>query len=211
MVDICSICLLEIEDKHVVYKLSCNHKFHFGCFKRYMFKTSHSFFIDCPNCRQLNTNVIYPYGDNHYNNIRSLCSQGVGNIKCHCTTLKGLKCKKKSHLLNYGMCHFHNKDILPKGKCDILCKYIYQLLMCTNKSWETKVSLIDISKKLLLKFDDISSVDDLLKYYFIYIADTKKHNINNAFKNKEILYNYYDLELPPESWLRFCVENRCLF
>lgn len=209
--DTCSICLSDIEDKHLVYQLTCDHKFHFNCFKRYMFKTQHVFFVDCPNCRQLNYKVTYPFKDDYTKNLKAICNPGIGKIKCHCTTLKGLKCKKKSHLLNYGMCQFHNKEILPKNKYEVLCTYIYHLLMCSNRTWETKIYLIDIAKKLLLKFDDIYSIDDVFRYYFMYIADAKKNNIENAYKNKELIYNYYDLELPPESWMKFCIDKRCLF
>ena len=61
IMDTCSICLRDIEDKHLVYTLSCNHKFHFNCFKGYIFKTKHTFFVDCPNCRQMNINIEYPF------------------------------------------------------------------------------------------------------------------------------------------------------
>ena len=53
----CSICLDEIKDKQLPIQLSCNHKFHFTCFKKYVFKTKHTFFVDCPNCRQLNNHL----------------------------------------------------------------------------------------------------------------------------------------------------------
>ena len=28
------------------------------------------------------------------------------------------------------MCHLHNKEIIPKDKCNILVRYIYHLLLC---------------------------------------------------------------------------------
>ena len=98
----CSICLDVIKDKQLPIILSCNHIFHFTCFKTYMFKTKHTFYIDCPNCRQLNTRLELPFKDNYKNNLLALCHGSVGKVKCPCTTLQGLKCKKKSHLFNYG-------------------------------------------------------------------------------------------------------------
>ena len=210
--DTCSICLRDIEDKHLIYTLSCNHKFHFNCFKGYIFKTKHVFFVDCPNCRQMNINVSYPFKDDFVKNLKAICSQSVGKIRCPCTTTKGLKCKKKSHLLNYGLFQFHNKDILPKDKYEPMFKYIYHSLQCSNRCWETKIYLIDFVKKLLIKFkNEINTIEDIYKYLFIYIADAKKNKITNCYKDKSILYSYYGFELPSYDWVSSCVEKRCLF
>ena len=208
----CSICLRDIEAKHMVYKLSCNHVFHFTCFKKYMLKTSGIFFVDCPNCRAMNHAVIYPFKEDYTKNLKAICSQGIGKLRCHCMTKAGLKCKKKSHILNYGMCQFHNRDILPKDKYEVMCKYIYHLLMCDNKTWETKISLMDFAKKLIIRFkDDIQSTEDIFRYIYIFICDAKKNKIKNIYKDKAILYNYYDLDMPDTDWLNFCVERRCIF
>ena len=56
----CDICGLSL-NKGWTQELSCNHKFHFNCFKGYIFKTKHTFFVDCPNCRQMNINIEYPF------------------------------------------------------------------------------------------------------------------------------------------------------
>ena len=100
IMETCSICLRDIEPKHMVYKLSCNHVFHFTCFKKYMLKTSGIFFVDCPNCRAMNHAVIYPFKEDYTKNLKAICSQGIGKLRCHCMTKAGLKCKKKSHILN---------------------------------------------------------------------------------------------------------------
>jgi hypothetical protein len=208
--DTCSICLDTIQESKLSYTLSCNHTFHYSCFKAYMLKTKHIFFVDCPNCREMNINVAYPYSD-YKQCLHALCNEGVGKVKCPCTTSTGLKCKKKSHLLNYGKCQFHG-EILPKDKYEPLCKYVYHLFMCGNRSWETKLYLIDVAKKLLIKFkDDIHTIDDIHRYLLIYISDARKKNISDYYKDKRILYHYYDLELPPQPWIDFCVDRRCLF
>jgi len=210
--ELCSICLDNIEDKQLTYTLSCGHTFHWTCFKNYVYKTSHCFFIDCPLCRQLNYKVEFPFPDNFQKNLQVLCSSNVGKIKCPMTTLQGLKCKKKSHLFNYGLCTFHNNDILPKDKYETFCRYIYHILQCSNRTWETKVYLIDFAKKILIKYsDDVNTLEDIYKYLFIYIADAKKKEIDNCYKDKSILFNYYDLELPPDKWAQFCIDKRCLF
>jgi len=208
----CSICLDVIEDKQVTYTLSCGHEFHFTCFKNYVLKTSHCFFIDCPLCRQLNVTLELPFPDNYQRNIQVLCSSNVGKVRCPMTTLHGLKCKKKSHLFNYGLCTFHNKEILPKDKYEPLCRYIYHLLQCSNRTWETKVYLVDFAKKILIKYsDDVNTLEDIYRYLFVYIADATKNKVDNCYKDKSILFNYYDLELPPDKWTDFCIDKRCLF
>ena len=208
--DMCSICLQDIEDKHLLYTLSCNHTFHFSCVKAYMLKNNYTFFIDCPLCRQMNTKVLYPY-ESYKLTMKVWCSQKVGKVRCNCETKEGTRCKNKSILLNYGRCYTHHKDILPEDKYEPLCKYLYHLFMCSNRTWETKVYLFDVTKKLLIKFkDDIHSLDDIYRYLFIYIDHSKKNDTYDYYNNKSLLYNYYELELPPANWVKFCVEKRCL-
>jgi len=208
----CSICLEDIDDTHLPITLTCNHTFHFTCFKTYVFKTKHTFFIDCPLCRELNYRIEYPFKNNFKKNVKVLCSLNVGKVRCSEMTLQGFKCKKKSHVLNYGKCQFHNKDILPNDKYEQLCIYMYHILQCTNRSWGTKVYLIDFVKKLLIKYgDDIHTLDDIYRYFFVFIADAKKKNITDYYKDKSILYDYYSLELPDSLWVDFCTDKRCLF
>ena len=84
--------------------------------------------------------------------------------------------------------------------------------MCDNKTWETKISLMDFAKKLIIRFkDDIQSTEDIFRYIYIFICDAKKNKIKNIYKDKAILYNYYDLDMPDTDWLNFCVERRCIF
>ena len=208
----CSICLDEITDKQLPITLSCNHTFHFTCFKKYVFKTKHTFFVDCPNCRQLNNHLEYPFKKDYKNNILSLCHGNMCKARCPCTTLRGLKCKKKSHLFNYGYCQFHNKGILPKSKYEVFCKYLYHLFECPNRTWETKLYLLDFAKKIIIKFPDkINEIQDIYRYLFVYISDAEKNEIDNCYKDKTILYDYYDLDLPPHGWIDFCMKHRVLF
>ena len=42
--------------------------------------------------------------------------------------------------------------------------------MCDNKTWETKISLMDFAKKLIIRFkDDIQSTEDIFRYIYITI------------------------------------------
>ena len=109
------------------------------------------------------------------------------------------------------MCHIHNKDILPKEKYEPICKFAYHLLHFDQRTWTTKVFLLDVAKKLIIKFDDIKNLEDIYRYLFIYIADAKKRGITNYYKDRGILYSYYDLDVPPTEWVDFCVEKRVLF
>jgi len=205
--DTCSICLDDINETDKKYTLSCNHVFHFSCFRDYAFNKNTTFYKPCPNCKQLNLNIVKPY-DTVSDNLKAYCSMPK---KCNCKTVKGLKCKKKPYLFNYGMCYTHNKDVLREDKQHLLLMYIEHLLQSDLRSWSTKVTLIDIVKKLLIKFEDITSLEDIYRYMFMYMADANHNGINNCYTEKDILYEYYDLEIPPQEWLEFCVNKRLLF
>jgi hypothetical protein len=205
--DTCSICLDDINETDINYTLSCNHIFHYTCFRDYVYKSKNTFFTDCPNCKQLNINHNNPL-DDPTNNLKMLCNIP---LKCSCKTLKGLKCKKKPYLFNYGQCYNHNKDVLAKDKHELLLRYINHLLQSDMRSWSTKVTLVDIVKKLLIKFDDIYGIEDIYRYMFMYMADAKHNDINNSYTDKNLIYQYYDLDLPPEGWLNICEVKRVLF
>jgi len=86
------------------------------------------------------------------------------------------------------------------------------MLQCSNRTWETKIYLIDFAKKILIKYAyDVNTLEDIYRYLFVFIADAKKQEIDNCYKDKSILYNYYDLELPPDKWAEFCIDKKCLF
>ena len=93
LMDTCSICLEEIKSNHITKTLSCNHKFHFCCFKKLVYHNG-NFFIDCPLCRNMNHNIDFPIKDDHRRNILLMCNGGVGNLYCSCTNKNGKKCKK---------------------------------------------------------------------------------------------------------------------
>ena len=202
----CSICLERMKKNQKIFQLSCNHQFHYHCFLTYAFKNGGHIFINCPLCREMNVSNERPY-DSPVENIRALCSKGVGKVRCHHTTKKGHQCKNPSALLNYGYCRLHHKELLPKCKYPLMCDYMFHLLESPNQ-WRTKIISMDICKKLLMKHDGIKTIQDIQYYFFRYFNHHK--NINGK-TNKYIIpngiYEYYDLELPPSDWVQYCTDR----
>jgi len=71
--------------------------------------------------------------------------------------------------------------------------------------------MIDIAKKLILKYD-IQTLDDIL-YYFLRCYFIKE-GVSGSYevrKNEKYIYEYYDLEKIDEEWLNACNEQSLLF
>ena len=189
--------LEEIKTDHIIKKLSCNHKFHFCCFKKLVYHKG-NFFVECPLCRTMNDNIEFPIKDNHKKNILLMCNGGVGNLYCSCTNKNSRKCKKKSHLFNYGKCHIHHKEILPKEKYELFSKYFYHIL-CMNYKWISILYLLDFGKKVIINFD-VNGVDDILYYLYKYLNN--KNNTEGFYMNK--IFTFYNFKDPPQKWLDYC-------
>lgn len=198
MSDICSICLDNFEEDHIIKNLSCNHKLHYRCYISIVFRDN--LFINCPICRVMNTNVEKP-NISAESNIKLLCSQGVGKINCSCKTKKGNECKNKSRLLNYGMCHKHNTNILKNNKYSLMERYMY-LILSQRNSWTAKIYLFDIGKKIIIKYDIDKTEDIMMKFYeYFSISETR------VIKDYNKLYDYFDIEKPNENWLTYCKDR----
>jgi len=208
----CCICLSKITDKQIQYKLSCNHVLHFTCYKKTIFATKGHIFIKCPLCREMNYNNEKPF-TNPYLNIKLLCQDNLKHKRCKHILTNGHRCKRSSTILNYGYCNVHSKShaVLPKDKYELMCDYLYYLLVTTN-DWRTKINMIDMSKQMICKFPDkIHKLDDI-HYYFnrffqynLISKDTMEYYIN-----PNNLYAYYNLIPPPEEWVQECVTNKTL-
>jgi hypothetical protein len=193
----CSICLDTIKPEHK-YTLSCNHSFHYQCFLSCVFYNESHIFIICPLCREMN-----------YNNER-LHKSDLENIKeiskikrcCH-KTKSGKMCKNKCHILNYGYCYTHNKNVLPKERYKLMCDFIYWTLETSNYR-KTKILMIDIAKKLMILKPELKTIQDIQHYFFRYYHYNDK--IYTVDPNG--LYHYYDLEIAPEEWLKKCLEKK---
>jgi len=198
----CSICLEEIKENHITKNLSCNHKYHFACFKKLVFNKG-NMFVNCPLCRRININCELP-SSNFKENIRlfSHCALSQG-IKCNCITKKGTRCKRKALLMNYGMCGIHNKNILKNIHYELFNKWIYYLLQ-TRYDWVSFLHLIDFGKKIIInKISTNSGIENILHYLYKY------YNINDN-NYMDGIYDYYDLEPPPKSWIKYCKENKTI-
>ena len=102
-------------------------------------------FIKCPLCREINTNNKKFYNNSH-DNIKILLS----NQRCICKTKDGKRCRKKSHILNYGMCHIHNKKYLNKELYPLMVDFIYITLEQRITPWR-RINIIDMGKKIIIE------------------------------------------------------------
>lgn len=195
----CSICLETIKQNES-FKLSCNHEIHYKCFLSLLIKTNSTIFINCPLCRNININNKRPSEDTIEN-----FNFFTKNTRCKCLTKKNLKCKNKSSFMNNGMCKIHNKDILSENKYKLMEDFIFYLLEIKN-TIRTKIYMIDIAKKLIIKNNEINNIQDIFHYFFRY------YNLNNRESNTkyEDMYKYYNLSLPPEDWFETCIKNNTL-
>ena len=205
----CSICLLPMnqsgkQTNKPLITLSCNHQLHYQCFISYALKTKGHTFIKCPLCREMNLNNEKPTDDPE-SNIRILLNHVKSKRCCH-ETKSGFKCKNKASLMNYGYCAVHHNELLPKEKYPAMCTYLYYILQTPN-TWYTKVFLIDIVKKLLIKYPEIDSLEQIHHYMLRF----KFHR----HENKDVIsppsaYQYYELNTAPPEWTHKCIGDRTL-
>ena len=201
--DTCSICLQELKEDEPLQIFSCNHTFHFTCFRDMIFHNNEGMFLECPLCRDHNTNITKPFRDPKQN-IQILT---LDESRCSCMTKKGRKCKHTRKLLNYGYCHVHNKEVLTENLYPLMERYIY-LIMWQKNTLRTKLYLIDLGKKILMKYCNTgdSNVEDVLQYFYQYIAI---HSVKSV-KDYQRMYEYYDFTFPPETWIQDCLEKKII-
>jgi hypothetical protein len=201
--DTCSICLQELKNNEPLQTFSCNHTFHFTCFRDMIFHNNEGMFLECPLCRDHNTNITKPFRDPKQN-IQILT---LDESRCSCMTKKGRKCKHNRKLLNYGYCHVHNKEVLTENLYPLMERYIY-LIMWQKNTLRTKLYLIDLGKKILMKYCNTgdSNVEDVLQYFYQYIAI---HSVKSV-KDYQRMYEYYDFTFPPETWIQDCLEKKII-
>jgi len=196
----CAICLANIKPDQK-YTLSCNLSFHKECYKKCIFMNSMNIFINCPLCRSINYNNKR-ISDDPLINLKFLSPTG----RCHHKTKEGKRCKNKSHILNYEYCYTHNKQILPKEKYEIMSDFIYWLFEANTMKNETKLTMIDIGKKLCMKYPEINKIQEILFYFYRFYHHNKKEKI----VDKDKMYEYYDLEMAPEDWLDKSIEMKII-
>lgn len=201
---LCCICLNKQNKKHCIKILSCNHTLHYKCYIKLCLNKS-TFFIDCPLCRNKNLNTDFPHKC-QTKNLYELCCNGVGKHFCYGKTKCGGNCKNRSQLFNYGYCHIHNKETINKRYHNIFLTYIKYLFTSNKKGFRTKLYMIDMAKKIIIK-RDIKKLEDIIIIFTTYFEkyDYSKQGSPNKF------YEEHNLELPPNSWIDFCCEKKILF
>ena len=195
----CCICLDTIKQTDTIYKLSCNHTFHYQCYLSLVYNNNFNMFLNCPLCREINTDNKQ-IKDNTLDNLKFFCP----TKRCLATNKNGKRCQHKSHIFNYGFCYHHNKEILKENKYDLFNDYILWL-METGNTLKTKFIMIDLAKKLLIKNPEINSVHQIQHYFYKYYYLNKDHKSIEYFKK---IYEFYNLSLPPLYWIDHCLQNK---
>lgn len=204
----CSICLVTMKNK-TIKTLSCGHNFHYECILQLVMRKN--FFIKCPLCRTDNKDTKFPHNDCKMN----LCEVVSNNTKnglqrCSCKTLDGRKCKNKAKLLNYGMCHIHNKSFIHENFYPLITEYI-NLILLQRSGIMTKIFLIDMGKKIIMKYcDENSTISDIFSKYYEFFSIILDDG-DTIVKEYKRFYDYYGLELPEKEWLIKCKENYIIF
>lgn len=194
----CSVCLADIDEDHITKTLTCGHKFHYRCYMNIVHH-SKNYFINCPLCRNVNTNIKKPFDDSE-KNLKLICARKVGKVRCVCKTKNGKVCKNKASLFNYGMCHVHHKNILKKNFYKLMDKYI-DFILCQRYNFLSRLFAIDIGKKLIIKHaNENTDLQDILIFWFQYL---NKKNIK-TIQNYGDVYEYYELEKPSKKWIGHC-------
>jgi len=198
----CSICLTQIKTKQCIKTLSCGHKIHNSCYLNLVLSYG-NVFVKCPLCREINVSNDSRNND-PFLDLKELCKIE----RCNHITKKGLRCKKKSFILNEGCCKIHNKNYLQKEKYEIMREYIHWLLMTSNNK-KTKLIMIDIGKKLLNKYSKISSIYDI-QYYFHIFYHMKKIKKGSMIQWSEF-YDYYHLDYLNKELIDRSINKNCIY
>ena len=201
----CAICLEDFKHTEERFTLSCGHEYHHKCFRGLVCQTTHSF-VNCPLCRTMNCEKPCVSEKTSIENLQLWFYQG----RCICKTKAGTRCKKKAVFLNNGCCLTHNRDVLPESLYGFFREYLGYVLESTNH-WNTKVYMLDISRKLLINYKDISSVQDLQHYFLEYFHKCRYEKMNTEQQSDpKIMYNYYNLTFPPKEWIERSVRDKTL-
>ena len=203
-IETCCICLEELNENNTIKYLSCDHKIHFKCYTKLSYNDS-TFFIKCPLCRVKNLNTDKPFIKNKHN-LLALCSDGVGRRKCLGINKNGSPCQNHSYMFNYGLCHVHNKNILNRRYHRIFLIYFYYLLTYNKKGWKTKLYMLDMAKKLIIKHD-IHKLEDIILIFTTYF---ERYNYTNE-GTPERFYTDNHLTIPDKRWINYCFRKKIIF
>ena len=75
----------------------------------------------------------------------------------------------------------------------------------------TKIFLIDMGKKIIIKYcDENSTISDIFSKYYEFFSIILDDG-DTIVKEYKRFYDYYGLELPEKEWLIKCKENYIIF
>lgn len=206
--DKCSICLEDM-DKYTVKSLSCGHKIHYKCFLNISMRKN--FFIECPLCRNVNNNIEKPHEESKKNLIEFISNKDKNGMKrCKCKTIDGKICRNKAKIMNYGMCHIHNKDYLDEKSYPLMDSYL-NIILQQRGGIRTKILLFDMGKKIIMKYcDENSTIADIFsKYYEFYSIEL--NNGETIVREYDRFYDYYKIKIPKRDWLEECGDKFIFF
>ena len=81
----------------------------------------------------------------------------------------------------------------------------YLFTNTTPQKWYTKLLLLDMAKKLIIK-NNIKSLEKLLIIFFIYF----KQNENKINNNPYLFYKYHQIEYPDKEWIKLCKNKKII-
>ena len=91
-------------------------------------------------------------------------------------------------------------------------------VLCTNYDWLSIIYLLDVGKQIMIKYlNPESSVTDILFYLYRYLNDKdykkKLQDQNPNYSNTHYMnciYEYYQLDKIPKSWLDYCLNKNII-
>jgi hypothetical protein len=192
-----------IKDSQNAMTLTCDHRYHHKCFLSYALVSRGSIFISCPICREMNTK--HPDFGSDSKNLIALLKEPRKRC-CH-RTKKGFVCKNRSVPFNYGYCKTHNKDTLSEKRYPLYYDYMKYLLESTN-NWKTKVFMMDLAKKILIRDESVNKVTDIHHAFLEFFHRCKRDDNGFVECDPKDLYIYHELTYPPASWIDRCTYGK---
>lgn len=196
----CSICYDEIKCNDSM-KLSCGHNLHIKCYVKMLYYNKNKFF-KCPLCREMNRRTGMVYNEPK-KNIEILCSSPK---RCVCITKQNKRCKNKPYFLNNGMCYQHNNEVLKPKMYQVMEEYI-NFINTQRNSFSSRILLFELGKRLLIKYNRIDTLDQIISYIHYYLTDKEIPTILNY----DDIYEYYDIHKPTKKWYQECLKKHIFY
>jgi hypothetical protein len=70
--------------------------------------------------------------------------------------------------------------------------------------------MIDFIKKILIKYPEIATLDEILTCGWRYKFHRQKLTLDNETIERCDINEYYELDDPPSGWIRKCMEDKII-